>query len=221
MSQAGLPDFGQRLDFLFESSCDPATGRPFTNVAVAQALSGRGVSVSHAYLGQLRKGRKSEPTASLLGALAQFFGVSADYFFATASRLEPRELARRLNRLVSSFGNRFHVDDLVSAVARSETFTAGEWEQLRSGDNSGAVREDILGGIAAYFDVPQSYLTDPERSGEAELVEAQLDLVEAMAETGSTALSLRSIGAPTAEALREIAAALRSARGEIAEDSGD
>jgi len=48
---------------------------------VAEALTRDGVSVTSVYLSQLRSGRKTNPSARLVGGLASFFGVSVAYFF--------------------------------------------------------------------------------------------------------------------------------------------
>jgi transcriptional regulator with XRE-family HTH domain len=212
----GLPGFTQRLNALFDSSPDPATGRPYTNVAVADALRSYGVSITQSYLGQLRHGRKSEPSAGLVGGLAQFFDVSADYFFGSVTRVDQSELARRLRFLTSRPQQPVDVTELVAAVAASsgEPFDRSSWERLFSGTGPARVRQATLETIADYLEIPRDYLLAPPGDEKVDLIEARIDLVDAVAETGSTGISLRSIGEPTPETLHAIAAALRASRAE-------
>ncbi|WP_244604036.1 helix-turn-helix domain-containing protein [Mycobacterium attenuatum] len=53
---------------------------PLSNAAAAEAITKKtGVSISSAYLWQLRSGIKRNPTVQHLRAIAEFFGVSASY----------------------------------------------------------------------------------------------------------------------------------------------
>nr|WP_245905804.1 helix-turn-helix domain-containing protein [Mycolicibacterium palauense] len=53
---------------------------PLSNVAAAEAITAKtGVSISAAYLWQLRSGVKTNPTVTHLRAIAQFFGVTPSY----------------------------------------------------------------------------------------------------------------------------------------------
>jgi len=212
MAATGLPDFTERLDALFADSRDPVTGRPYSNTAVANALSAYGVSVGGSYLGQLRNGRKSEPGASLVWALAQFFGVTVDYFFGTVVTLDGQELARRLGVLSSGAHIAFDAHALVDAVvAAGQPFDLDSWAGLLAGAGKTQVRQAVLDAIADYFAVPHEYLTDPEpASEEVQLVEAQIDLVNAVAELGSPGPTVRSISESSPAAFRAIAAALRA-----------
>jgi transcriptional regulator with XRE-family HTH domain len=72
----------RRLEHLFQT-VHPKGGKPYTNVQVADAINeaaGENV-ISQAYVWQLRKGIKTNPTRRHLAALAAFFGVSVLYFF--------------------------------------------------------------------------------------------------------------------------------------------
>lgn len=70
----------QRLDTLFRTVHPPGK-KEYSNDAVAEAITAAGVKVSGAYLQQLRKGVKDNPSTQLLEALAAFFGVPMTYFF--------------------------------------------------------------------------------------------------------------------------------------------
>lgn len=72
----------QRLDRLFRTVHPPGE-KEYSNDAVAEAIrAAGGPGVTGAYLQQLRKGVKDNPSTRLLEALAAFFGLeSAAYFF--------------------------------------------------------------------------------------------------------------------------------------------
>ncbi len=71
-----------RLEHLFQT-VHPKGGKPYTNVEVADAINAAAGEkvISQAYVWQLRKGIKDNPTKRHLAALAAFFGVSVLYFF--------------------------------------------------------------------------------------------------------------------------------------------
>lgn len=74
--------FAQRLNALFERiPRSPGTHRLFSNETVASALADRGITVSSGYISHLRTGRKTNPSARLVGGLASVFGVDAGYFY--------------------------------------------------------------------------------------------------------------------------------------------
>ncbi|WP_231584529.1 helix-turn-helix domain-containing protein [Mycobacterium haemophilum] len=53
---------------------------PLSNAAAAEAITKQtGVSISSAYMWQLRAGVKNNPTVQHLRAIAEFFGVSPSY----------------------------------------------------------------------------------------------------------------------------------------------
>jgi len=69
-----------KLDHLF-SVVHPAKGE-YTYDQVSKAIEERGgPTISAAYIWQLRKGVRDNPTKRHLEALAQFFGVPPSYFF--------------------------------------------------------------------------------------------------------------------------------------------
>ncbi|MFM9263451.1 helix-turn-helix domain-containing protein [Rhodococcus sp. 5A-K4] len=65
-----------RLDELFAD-------RHLTNRKVADALRVAGCQISKVYVSQLRSGARSNPSATMVSALAAYFEVPRDYFFAT------------------------------------------------------------------------------------------------------------------------------------------
>lgn len=72
-------ELAARLNKLFEIMRKPNTP-PLSNAAAAAAITQQtGVSISPAYLWQLRNGVKDNPTVAHLRAIADFFGVPPSY----------------------------------------------------------------------------------------------------------------------------------------------
>jgi len=78
-SSEGQTELGAKIDRLFEVMRKP-NQPPLSNAAAAEAITAKtGVSISAAYLWQLRTGMKTNPTITHLRAIAEFFGVPASY----------------------------------------------------------------------------------------------------------------------------------------------
>lgn len=77
---SGESTFSARLDALVSSLHPPDRG-PWTNEEVAEGIqSAGGPALSVAYVQQLRKGRRDNPSFALVAALARFFRVPVSYF---------------------------------------------------------------------------------------------------------------------------------------------
>jgi transcriptional regulator with XRE-family HTH domain len=77
--QVSTTDLAIKLNKLFDVMHSPSEA-VLSNAAAAQAITeNTGVSISPAYLWQLRSGLKTNPTVAHLRAIAEFFGVSASY----------------------------------------------------------------------------------------------------------------------------------------------
>lgn len=85
----GVPGLADRLNHLFATVLR-SDGRPWTNEKAAAALHALGAGMSDGYLSQLRNGKKNNPSARHLAAIAELFGVPVGYFFdaGTAERLD-------------------------------------------------------------------------------------------------------------------------------------
>ena len=71
----------EKIDHLFRT-VHPAKGGEYTYEQVSKAIEDRGgPTISAAYVWQLRKGVRDNPTKRHLEALADFFGVPPSYFF--------------------------------------------------------------------------------------------------------------------------------------------
>jgi transcriptional regulator with XRE-family HTH domain len=76
---AELSELSVKLNKLFDIMRKPSQP-PLSNAAAAEAIEAKtGVSISSAYLWQLRNGMKTNPTVAHLRAIAQFFGVAPSY----------------------------------------------------------------------------------------------------------------------------------------------
>lgn len=72
-------ELSAKLDKLFETMRKP-NKPPLSNAAAAEAITRTtGVSISPAYMWQLRTGAKTNPTVAHLRAIAEFFGISPSY----------------------------------------------------------------------------------------------------------------------------------------------
>lgn len=78
----------EKLNRLFQTVHSRGQGE-YSNEEVAEAIRQRGgPTISAAYLWQLRKGIRDNPTKHHLEALADFFGVPTAYFFDDAESLQ-------------------------------------------------------------------------------------------------------------------------------------
>ena len=83
MSGEGLPGLAEKLNHLFATVPAPTRSGLYSNDTAARALEERGVTVSGVHISHLRSGRRDNPSARLLAALAELFGVPIGYFFDT------------------------------------------------------------------------------------------------------------------------------------------
>lgn len=83
--QAEDSELAAKINRLFEIMRKP-TESPLSNAAAAEAITAKtGVSISSAYLWQLRSGMKTNPTIAHLRAIATYFGVPASYLIDTGT----------------------------------------------------------------------------------------------------------------------------------------
>lgn len=68
--------FTNRLNQLFQTSTRP-DGKPFTQEEVVRGSNG---ALTRVYLWKLRTGRAKNPSMKVVQVIANFFGVSVDYF---------------------------------------------------------------------------------------------------------------------------------------------
>ncbi len=71
--------FSARLNRLFDTVYPPGRG-PHNSAEVIGALKAEGVTMSAPYLSQLRSGNRTNPSATTMTALANFFRIEPEYF---------------------------------------------------------------------------------------------------------------------------------------------
>lgn len=77
----GVPGLPDTLNHLFATVLRPDGNGLWTNEAAARVLSETGTVMSAPYLSMLRTGKRGNPSARNLHAIATLFGVPMDYFF--------------------------------------------------------------------------------------------------------------------------------------------
>lgn len=91
-SGSGGDTLAAKLDHLFTTVPNPATGRPYSHEDVATVLAAAGgPTISATYIWQLRRGQRVNPRMSHLEALARHFGVDPAYFFPGDLTAEVRD----------------------------------------------------------------------------------------------------------------------------------
>ena len=71
--------FADRLNQLFDTVYPPG-GRPHSSAEVITACQSAHVHMSAPYLSQLRSGNRTNPSATTMAALANFFRIKSAYF---------------------------------------------------------------------------------------------------------------------------------------------
>jgi transcriptional regulator with XRE-family HTH domain len=97
----GVPGLAKKLEQLFAVVPKESGGR-HTNESAAQALTEAGVKVSAVHISHLRSGRRNNPSARLLAAIATLFGVEVGYFFDSAVEEKTNADLARLRALADS-----------------------------------------------------------------------------------------------------------------------
>ena len=89
-ADGGVPDLADRLNHLFSTVPRPDRRGYWTNEQAAAALAQQGTSMSDGYISQLRNGKKNNPSARNLAAIAELFGVPMEYFVnsETAAKID-------------------------------------------------------------------------------------------------------------------------------------
>lgn len=77
----GVPHLADRLNALFARVPQPGSTHLYSNERAAKELSAKGVKVTGTHLSLLRSGKRNNPSARLLAAIADLFDVPLTYFF--------------------------------------------------------------------------------------------------------------------------------------------
>jgi transcriptional regulator with XRE-family HTH domain len=76
-----VDSFAARLNDLWLHLYPTELGRPYTLREAADLLNTMNIDVTHAYLGMLRSGERTNPKMTYIIGLARLFGVPEAYFF--------------------------------------------------------------------------------------------------------------------------------------------
>lgn len=112
-----------------------------TERAAARALRELGVSATHSYIGQLRKGKKTNPTLEFLTGMAQVLGVTVGWLTGEdpppARQLTPEEQAQReqLRRGLDELGVQNVAERMTGLSPLSMEALAAMVEAMRRAEN--------------------------------------------------------------------------------------
>lgn len=112
MDSAGIPDLAGKLQYLFKTIPQDAGRGWYTNEVVVRELGERGVAVTIQHLSNLRNGRRDNPSARLLGGIAEVFGVPVGYFFNQDEERRVNQELETLSQLRRTGGLRLRGSDL-------------------------------------------------------------------------------------------------------------
>lgn len=132
--------FKDRLNALY-----PVGSPKLTNAQVVEALSIRGCRISTPYLSQLRSGVRTNPSEQVVLALADYFRVSADYFFGPTPRQDAELIPEEDRSVVEEFHNselRSLTRKAVDLSTESQDLLSSIAEKLRSSEGLPAVPPD-------------------------------------------------------------------------------
>lgn len=81
VAEDGIPGLADKLNHLFATAPGPGRNGRYSNDTAAKALGDHGITVSGVHISHLRSGRRNNPSARLLAAIAELFEVPIGYFF--------------------------------------------------------------------------------------------------------------------------------------------
>lgn len=96
---SGVPQLRERLAFLTSTVPPPQGASTWTSEVIAEHVRERGVEVNAQHISHMRAGRRDNPSAMLLAAVADVFGVPVDYFFDHERALRIERQLESLSRM--------------------------------------------------------------------------------------------------------------------------
>ena len=96
---SGVPQLRERLAFLTATVPPPAGAAAWTSEVIAEQVREHGVEVNAQHISHMRAGRRDNPSAVLLAAVAEVFGVPVDYFFDAERALRIDRQLESLSRI--------------------------------------------------------------------------------------------------------------------------
>lgn len=110
MSETGIPNLASKLQHLFRTIPQPEGQGFYSNEAVVTAVIAQGVPLTVQHLSNLRNGRRDNPSARLLDAIAKVFGVPTGYFFSDEEERQVNKELEALDQLRRTGGLRLRGD---------------------------------------------------------------------------------------------------------------
>ena len=119
----GLPHLAERLNVLFDHVPRRGGSDLYSNERASEDLTAAGMPITAGYLRQLRSGKRRNPTARLLAAIADLFEVPITYFFDAQ---EADRMAAQLRALAQ-----LRTAGVREIMARSNGLTGQDLKDLR------------------------------------------------------------------------------------------
>ncbi len=141
-ADGGVQGLADRLNHLFSTVPRPDRKGLWTNDQASTALAAAGTYMSAAYISQMRSGKRNNPSARNLAAIAELFAVPLDYFFNP-------EIAAKIDA------------DLQLLVAVRDSGVQGVALRARG------LSAESLAGLAGIIDQVRKLERLPERKGSA------------------------------------------------------
>jgi transcriptional regulator with XRE-family HTH domain len=164
MTRVGEGLFAAVLDDLCRHP--PGRRRRMSNVELSAAIRERGGDIGHAYIAQLRKGQKDNPTRQAIEDLAGSLDVHPAYFVGGRRELAEGEAPSwrhdALRTLFETSQGTVSPEDVAAAISgngRHGSISASYIRELLNGVSDNPRLKHIL-GLAEYFDVPPAYFFD-------------------------------------------------------------
>jgi transcriptional regulator with XRE-family HTH domain len=164
MTRAGEGLFATVLDDLCRHP--PGRRRRLSNVELAAAIRDRGGDIGHAYIAQLRKGQKDNPTRQAIEDLAAALDVHPAYFVGGRRELaegeRPGWRANALRTLFETSHGAVSPEDVAASISgnsRYGSISASYIRELLNGVSDNPRLKHVL-GLSEYFDVSPAYFFD-------------------------------------------------------------
>lgn len=158
-----------------------------------------------------------------LDSIAQVLDIDVADIIATADRIgvapeaaaESEDAERTARVTVNGYELARRMRVLLGSALTSEGIPGIPAERLETLLNAAETfhaRRAELEAVARYLDIPAAFLLDTSPSASAARIEAEIDLRHALREQGAQPVAARALGGLNAQAIRAVAASVRSIR---------
>jgi transcriptional regulator with XRE-family HTH domain len=168
--------------------------RPYSNVELARLIVAQDGQITPAYIAQLRRGHRDNPTLRLISHLGSALDAHPAYFLGGRRDRDqgthtPQPLARKVDFLfrhvLHSKGRNEYSHEAVAAAIREHgselhdplwTISPDKISELRSGHGTSPTLRHLL-GLARFFGAPPAYFVDDQLAARVEEQYRQLRLL--------------------------------------------